>query len=71
LTADIEREIVVDAHAATVFALLNDFRQINRWSRWMDADPNIRLDISGPTRGSGASMWWDGLDSTSPAGTLV
>ena len=58
--AHIEREIEIDAHAATVFALLNDFRQINRWSRWMDADPNVRLDISGPLRGVDASMSWDG-----------
>ena len=56
----IEREIEVDAHAATVFALLNDFRQINRWSRWTDADPNVRVEISGPLRGVGASMSWDG-----------
>ena len=58
--AVVEREIVIDAHAATVFALLNDFRQVNRWSRWMDADPNVRLDISGPLRGVGANMSWDG-----------
>ncbi len=58
--AYIEREIEIDAHAATIFALLNDFRQINRWSHWMDADPNIRVDISGPLRGEGASMSWDG-----------
>ncbi len=58
--AHIEREIVIDAHAATVFALLNDFRQINRWSRWMEADPNVRLDLSGPLRGVGATMSWDG-----------
>lgn len=58
--AHVEREITIDAHAATIFALLNDFRQINRWSRWMDADPNVRLDISGPLRGTGASMSWDG-----------
>jgi len=56
----IEREIEIDAHAATVFALLNDFRLINRWSRWTDADPNVRVEISGPLRGIGASMSWDG-----------
>lgn len=56
----IEREIEIDAHAATIFSLLNDFRQINRWSRWTEADPNVRVEISGPLRGVGASMSWDG-----------
>jgi effector-binding domain-containing protein len=56
----VEREIVIDAYAASVFALINDFRQIDRWSGWMDDDPNARFDISGPPRGVGASRDWEG-----------
>ncbi len=56
----VERQIAVDAHRATVFALVNDFHQINKWSNQLAADPNVRIDISGPARGVGASMTWTG-----------
>ncbi len=59
-SANIERHILVDAHPATVFALLNDFRQVRKWSSMLDGDPNARIDVSGPPRGSGASIAWDG-----------
>jgi effector-binding domain-containing protein len=58
--AVVEREMLIDAHRATVFALLNDFHQINKWSHWLSGDPNIRLEISGPARGAGASISWSG-----------
>ena len=56
----VERDILIDAHAATIFALLNDFRQVSKWSPTLAGDPNARIDISGPTRGVGASINWDG-----------
>lgn len=58
--AHVERTIVVAAHAATVFALVNDFEQIDKWSPWSAADPNARFDISGPPRGVGARIEWRG-----------
>lgn len=58
--AVVERSIVIDAPRATVFALLNDFHQVNKWSPWVEADPNARIDISGPRRGIGATVAWDG-----------
>lgn len=58
--AIVDREVLIDAHAATVFALLNDFRQINKWSPMFDGDPNAQVEFSGPPRGTGASMAWDG-----------
>ena len=56
----VERDILIDAHAATIFALLNDFRQVSKWSPMLDGDPNAQIDISGPPRGVGASIYWDG-----------
>lgn len=56
----VERDILIDAHAATIFALLNDFRQVSKWSPMLDGDPNAQVDISGPPRGVGASIYWDG-----------
>jgi effector-binding domain-containing protein len=59
-TLRVERATSIDASAATVFALLNDFEQINKWSPRFDIDPNARHDISGPPRGVGATMHWEG-----------
>lgn len=58
--AQIERSITIDASRATVFALLNDFHQVNKWSPWIEADANARIDFFGPRRGVGATVVWDG-----------
>jgi effector-binding domain-containing protein len=58
--ASVEVTTDVDAHPATVFALVNDFRRVALWSPLLDADPNARVVHSGPTRGEGATMTWDG-----------
>jgi effector-binding domain-containing protein len=56
----VQVEIEIDAHPATIFALVNDFRRFSLWSPWADTDPNARIIYSGPTRGEGAIMTWDG-----------
>ena len=58
--ARVEVETRIDAHPATVFALVNDFHRIALWSPWLEADPNARIVYSGPVRGVGATMTWDG-----------
>lgn len=56
----VQVETRIDAHPATVFALVNDFHRVNLWSPQFDADPNSRVVHSGPPRGVGATMTWDG-----------
>ncbi|MEQ9562785.1 MAG: SRPBCC family protein [Woeseiaceae bacterium] len=56
----IERSIVIDAPPATVFALINDFRQVNKWSAWQETDPNAHYTIGGARRGVGATLSWNG-----------
>jgi len=56
----IEREQTIDAHPATIFALLNDFRQMEKWSPKAEQDPNARIEFAGPPRGVGASIAWRG-----------
>ena len=58
--ATVSATIRVDAHAATVFALVNDFRRVRLWSPVLDTDPNARVVFSGPERGVDAAMTWDG-----------
>jgi effector-binding domain-containing protein/uncharacterized protein YndB with AHSA1/START domain len=59
-TAHVERSIVIDAPQATVFTVLNGFRQFNRWSPWADIDPNATTSYEGPAAGVGAKMSWSG-----------
>jgi effector-binding domain-containing protein len=61
-TAHVERSIVIDAPQATVFTVLNGFRQFNRWSPWADIDPQATTTYEGPETGVGAKMSWAGND---------
>jgi effector-binding domain-containing protein len=56
----VERSTTIDASRSTVFALLNDFHQVNKWSPWIEDDPNAKIEIVGPRRGVGATIAWDG-----------
>ena len=56
----IERQISIMAPTATVFALANDLYQQQKWSPWAEQDPNAQFDFSGPRRGVGAKLAWDG-----------
>lgn len=58
--AQVRVDIDINAHPATVFALLNDFHRMSLWSPLLDPDPNVRVVYSGPARGVGATMTWDG-----------
>jgi len=50
----------IDAHPATVFALVNDFRRFALWAPLTEVDPNVRILYSGNSRGVGSTMSWDG-----------
>ena len=50
----------IEAHQATVFALVNDMRRVSLWSSVTDVDPNARVIYSGPARGVGSTVTWDG-----------
>ncbi|NCF50069.1 hypothetical protein GWP57_00560 [Gammaproteobacteria bacterium] len=58
--ASVSATTQIDANPATVFALVNDFHRVALWSPWVESDPNARITYSGPGRGAGATMTWDG-----------
>lgn len=70
-THSIEVSREIDAHPATVFALVNDFRRFTLWAPWAEVDPNARFIYSGPTRGEGATVTWDGAIVGSGTQTIV
>ena len=67
----VEVSALVDAPPATVFALVNDFRRVDLWSPRTATDPNARVLFSGPHRGVGATVTWDGVIVGSGTQTIV
>lgn len=56
----VERSITVERSPAVVFGLLNDLQHFQIWSPWSERDPNARYQFTGPERGVGARMAWQG-----------
>jgi hypothetical protein len=54
------RSTHVQAPPARVHALLDDFREWQRWSPWEGVDPDLRREYSGPDRGVGSTYRWSG-----------
>ena len=69
--ARVRREQVIDARKATVFSLINDFRQVDRWSPIVAGDPNARLSFSGAPYGVSSSVSWSGRIIGSGMETIV
>ncbi len=61
----------IDAHPATVFAQLDDFRRYSLWAPLLETDPNVRIRYSGNPRGVGAAMSWEGAIVGSGTQTIV
>lgn len=55
----VERSVTIDARPATVFALVNGFRNFNKWSPWAERGKGVTEYVfEGPDRGVGAAMSW-------------
>jgi uncharacterized protein YndB with AHSA1/START domain len=67
----VEVSALVDAPPATVFALVNDFHRVALWAPRTATDANARVLFSGPPRGVGATVTWDGVIAGSGTQTIV
>ena len=56
----VERSIAIDRPAATVFTILNSYRNFLAWAPWTARDPDARYELSGPASGVGARLSWSG-----------
>ncbi len=56
----IERSTTINAPAATVFPLVNDFHKWDSWSPWAKLDPAMKTTFEGPPAGAGAMYSWTG-----------
>lgn len=56
----VERSITVERPPTVVYGLLNDYHHFQAWSPWSERDPNARYEFTGPQRGVGARLAWEG-----------
>ncbi|TJY62327.1 hypothetical protein E4T66_08920 [Sinimarinibacterium sp. CAU 1509] len=68
-TAHVERSVVINARPATVYTVLNGFRQFDKWSPWAGLDPNATYTVEGPLMGVGAKQSWRSDDPSVGAGS--
>lgn len=59
-TFRVERSIVIDAPAGTIFPCIDDFHAWADWSPYEKMDPDLAKTYSGPQRGKGAAYAWVG-----------
>ena len=55
----LSRSVTIMAPPERIFPLINDMKLMNSWNPFVLADPNIKLDYSGPAAGVGARCDWD------------
>lgn len=81
-TFRVERSISIQAPAAKIFPLLDDFQRWEQWSPWEKVDPAVKRTYSGAASGVGAAYAWFGnkeigqgqmeiIESTPPLRLLI
>ena len=57
----VERSMVIEAKPEAIHAIVDDFRTWEQWSAWnTELDPTIKRTFSGPEKGVGSKMSWQG-----------
>ena len=46
--------------ANTLFPLINDLHEFNKWNPFAKSDPDVKIEYSGPASGVGAAYDWSG-----------
>ncbi|MES2965638.1 MAG: SRPBCC family protein [Bdellovibrionota bacterium] len=55
----VSRSIEIATTPDAPFAKINDLKKFNEWNPWMKADPNAKLNYSGPSEGPNSSYSWE------------
>lgn len=56
----LSRSTRIQAEPSQVHALLDDFREWQKWSPWEGLDPDMSREYTGPDHGVGATYRWAG-----------
>ncbi len=58
----VERRLRIQAPPATVYGLIQDLHQFNRWNPWLRKEPSAKGEYGGPAAGVGARYGWEGKE---------
>jgi effector-binding domain-containing protein/uncharacterized protein YndB with AHSA1/START domain len=67
---EVKRERTIDAPAAVIFSNINDFKNWERWSPWMEKQPDAKIEYPEQTKGVGGSFSWKDDQGTGRMNTL-
>lgn len=67
----VTRSATTTAAPATVFKIVNDFRQWDAWSPWSKLDPAMKKTLEGPPEGVGAVYRWNGNNEVGEGSTTL
>jgi hypothetical protein len=56
--AEVSRSITIDAPPAAIFPYVNSMQETEKWSPWLERDPETQLTYSGPESGVGNTLNW-------------
>ena len=56
----VTRSVTISAPAPSVFALVNEMHNWEKWNPWQKVDPAMKVTFSGPPAGVGAGYDWVG-----------
>lgn len=59
-TFRVKRSIAIAAPPGAIYPLIEDFREMQKWSPFEKSDPAMQRTLSGPDRGVGAVYEWKG-----------
>lgn len=63
-----EKSVLINAPVEKVWSNVNTLKACNRWNPWMEKDPNVKLQYSGPDGAPGSSFSWESDDKNVGAG---
>jgi uncharacterized protein YndB with AHSA1/START domain len=67
----ISRTQLVQSSPEHLFRYINNSRLIQEWNPFMEGDPNVKLEFSGPNEGNGAQWSWDGKKAGAGQATIL
>ena len=68
---DIQRTRIINAPAAVLFNTVNDFKNWETWSPWIEKEPDLQITYPENTSGIGASYSWIGKEGAGNMKTLA
>ena len=68
---EVERSVNLAIGAHAVFPLVNNLKNWEKWSPWMEADPEMEITYKGPEEGAGAVSEWSSKTTTSRTQVIV